>query len=75
VSGRDIRPLVACSAWGRGLGKSGCGVEVLSFDGAVDGGAPDAEEFGDPGRAVLATVHQGDEVGFLPTVELGLLAA
>ena len=49
-------------------------LDALPFDGAVDGGAADAEEFGDLGGAVLAAVHQGDEVSFLTAVELGLLA-
>jgi len=43
--------------------------------GAVDGGAADAEEFGDLGGAVLAAVQQGGVVCFLSAVELGLLAA
>ena len=34
-----------------------------------------AEEFGDLEGAVLAAVHQRHEVGFLFTVQLGLLAA
>jgi len=55
--------------------EAGSGFEALTFDGAVDRGAADAEEFGNLGGAVLAAVHQGDEVCFLAAVELGLLAA
>jgi hypothetical protein len=47
----------------------------LTFDDSVNGGAADTEEFGDLGGAVLAAVHQGNEVSFLAPVELGLLAA
>jgi hypothetical protein len=36
----------------------------LAFDGAINGGSADAEEFGDLESAVLAAVHQGDEVSF-----------
>jgi hypothetical protein len=46
----------------------------LAFDGAADRGAADAEEFGNLGGAVLAAVHQRDQVRLLPPVELGLLA-
>jgi hypothetical protein len=47
----------------------------LSLDGAVDRRAADAEELGDLESAVLAAVYQGDQVCFLASVELGLLAA
>lgn len=49
--------------------------DPLAFDGPVDGGAADAEELGYLEGAVLATVHQGDQVRFLLAVELGLLTA
>ena len=45
-----------------------------SLQGAVDGGAADAEEVGEFGCAVLAGLEQRDKVSFLPGVELGLLA-
>jgi len=38
--------------------ETGSGFDALAFDGAVDGGAADAEEFGDLGGAVFAAVHQ-----------------
>ena len=57
------------------LREAGAGFDALTFDGAVDGGAADAEEFGDLGGAVLTAVHQRDQVCFLAAVELGLLAA
>src|SRR3954463_2004844 len=47
----------------------------VGFDGAVHRGAADTEELGDLEGAVLAAVHQGDEVCLLTAVELGLLAA
>src|SRR4051812_42421120 len=47
----------------------------LAFDCSVDRGPADAEEFGDLEGAVLAAVHQRDQVGLLLSVELGLLAA
>jgi hypothetical protein len=50
-------------------------LRCVAFDGTVDGRAADPEELGDLGGAVLAAVHQGDEVGFLAAVELGLLSA
>jgi hypothetical protein len=67
-------PWSGVSAFRRGLGKAGLGGEALSFDGAVDRGASNAEKLGDLQSAVLAAVHQGDEVRFLLAVELGLLA-
>src|SRR3712207_2407331 len=48
---------------------------ALSFDGAVDGGAADAEELSDLGGAVVTAVDQGYQVRFLTTVELRLLPA
>jgi hypothetical protein len=45
------------------------------LDGAVDGGAGDAEEFGQLGGRVLAGSVQLDQVRFLLRLELGLLAA
>jgi hypothetical protein len=56
------------------LREASSGSDALAFDGAVDRGAADAEEFGHLGGAVLAAVHQRDEVRFLAAVELGLLA-
>jgi hypothetical protein len=50
-------------------------LRALAFDGAVHRGAADTEELGDLENAVLAAVHQGDEVCLLTAVELGLLAA
>lgn len=56
----------------REVGLRGC---TSAFDGAVDRGAADSEELGDLEGAVLAAVHQRDQVRFLFRVELGLLAA
>src|SRR3954452_1351741 len=52
----------------------GLGFDALAFDGAVDRRAADAEELGDFEGAVLAAVHQRDQVRLLATVEptLGL---
>ena len=52
--------------------ETGSGFDALAFDGAVDRRATDAEELGDFEGAVLAAVHQRDQVRFLATVELGL---
>jgi hypothetical protein len=48
-------------------------VAAVSFDGPVDGTAGDAEQVGKLGGAVVAGFVQGDEVGFLASVQLGLL--
>src|SRR4051794_24064521 len=70
------------SRWGVGQGTAGASMlrcrpreagssfDALAFDGAVDRRAADAEELGDFEGAVLATVHQGDQVRLLATVEL-----
>jgi antitoxin YefM len=71
---RDNRRRELVSALGCRLGETGSGFGALPLNGAVDSGAADAEEVGDLGGAVLATVHQGDQVCFLTAVELGLLA-
>jgi hypothetical protein len=42
-----------------------CGV-LVAFDGAVDGGAGDAEQLGELCAGVLAGVVEGDEVRLLP---------
>jgi hypothetical protein len=55
-------------------GEAGLRLGALAFDGAVDGGAADAEELGDLEGAVFAVAHEEDAVGFLASVELGLLA-
>src|SRR3954447_14984094 len=57
------------------LREAGSRFDALPFDGAVHGGAAAAEELGDLKGAVVATVHQGDQVGFRLPVEFGLLAA
>jgi len=70
-------PLVTASrtlsgAHGSGLScPGGCSVALL---GAVDGGAPDTEEVGELGGAVVPCLKQADQVCLLPGVELGLLA-
>jgi hypothetical protein len=46
----------------------------LPFDGAIDRRSADADELGDLSGAVL-TLCTRDPGGFLPAVELGLLAA
>jgi hypothetical protein len=58
-----------------GIREAGSRFNALSLDGAVDRRSTDAEEFGHLEGAVLATVDQGDEVGFLTAVELGLFPA
>jgi hypothetical protein len=45
------------------LREAGSGFDALAFNGAVDGGAADAEEFGYLEGAVLAAVHQRHQVG------------
>jgi hypothetical protein len=55
---RDSRRRGLVSAPRRRLGEAGSRFDALTFDGAVDGGAANAEEFGDLGGAVLAAVHQ-----------------
>jgi hypothetical protein len=49
-------------------------LRALAFDGAVDGGAADAEQLSDLSGAVLAAVYQRDQVCFLAAVEVGLLS-
>src|SRR4051794_4608181 len=72
--GRDGRRPDLLSAFGRRLREAGSGFDALTFDGAVDGGAADAEEFGNFQGAVLAAVYQGHQVCFLAAVQLRLLA-
>ena len=62
-SGRRRRGLL--SALRRCLREAGSCFDALAFDGAVDRRAADAEELGDLEGAVLAAVHQGDQVCFL----------
>ncbi len=64
----DCLPAHSCCRLG--LGGSG----LVALDGAVDGGAGDADEVAEFGGAVLAGIVQGDQMCFLPGVELGLLA-
>lgn len=45
------------------------------LDGAADGGAGDAEEFGELAAGVLASGVEGQEVALLGEGEVGLLAA
>jgi hypothetical protein len=49
----------------------GLGCHALPLDGPVDGGAADAEELSDLGGAVLAAVHQRDQVRLLAAVGFG----
>ncbi len=48
---------------------------AVAFQGAVDGGAGDAEQVGQFRGAVFALPEEVHEVGLLAGVELGLLAA
>jgi hypothetical protein len=50
------------------------GCKPLALDGAVDGGAADAEQLRDLEGAVLAAVHQRYQVRLLLPGQLGLLA-
>ena len=70
---RDGRRREVVSALRCRLGEAGSGFEALPFDGAVDSGAPDSEELGDLCGAVLAAVHEGNQVGFLFRLSLGCL--
>ena len=65
-----------CAMWDTGVGSfsssrppgdAGACHVALSFDRAVDGRAAHAEQVGDLGGAVLAAVHQGDQVSLLAT--------
>jgi hypothetical protein len=55
---RDGRRPDLLSAFRSRLRAAGSGFDALTFDGAVDGGAADAEEFGNFKGAVLAAVHE-----------------
>jgi hypothetical protein len=75
VSVTGSRRCEVVSAPRRRLRHAGLRFDTLPFYGAVDGGAADAKQVRDLGGVVLAAVHQGDQMRFLATVELGLLAA
>jgi hypothetical protein len=47
----------------------------VALQGAIDGGASDAEQIGQFGGAVLALPEEAHQVGVLTRIELGLLAA
>ena len=68
---RDSRRCVPVSASRCRLSEASSGFDALAFDGAVDRGAADFEEFGHLGGAVLAAVPQRDQVRLLSPVELG----
>ena len=70
---RDGRRRELVSAPRCRLHETGPGFDALTLDGAVHGGAADAEGLGDLESAVLAAVDQRHEVGFLAAVELGCL--
>ena len=50
------------------------GTAGISLDGPVDGRPGHAEQVGKSGGAVVSRLVQGDQVGFLAGVQLGLLA-
>ena len=67
VSAACPRLLQSCVGWPR-LGP-------VALQGAVDGGAGDAEQVGELGGAVVALPVEVHQMGFLSGVELGLLTA
>jgi hypothetical protein len=58
-----------CSASCRRGGELGLGCQPFALDGAVNGGATNAEQFGDLKGAVLAAVHERHEMRFLSTTK------